>query len=503
MAIHSKIETLQNRLAGQPWFSSRRLQYLYFLLGALVVFVYSRGHVTAMETSGQALGTVTLLSFSLVMVIRYIIDKWFFFQDPNLEIVNKEFLISLGLYLLAGISGYALIVGYFLPEEQIPATKYLIGCLVYGYFVAVDNALNTERRCYYERRYIYAKNVSTTSSSSRLRLFILTTILITVVAMYLSANSVVYSLLAESGPDQRDIQIIFLYDIILMTMVIIGFSMRVAYTYAQNQKYLLDTQIKALQNIQKGDLDSYVPIMSKDEFALIAQNTNKMLEELREKQKVTSVLERIVSPDIMQRLLADDAAMLKQGQKYEVAILFCDLRRFTSFVETTPPDQVIRFLNAFFSKISDLVSTHNGLVNKFMGDAILGVFGAANKETSMQDALQAALHIITHTKTIRLGDADAFDIGIGIHTGFAVAGTIGSADRYEYTFIGDVVNTASRLDGLSKRLGYRIIISDDAYELLNNDFKKRFVDLGFQKIRGKSEAVHVYGAITDAELYEL
>jgi len=321
--------------------------------------------------------------------------------------------------------------------------------------------------------------------------------------MYFSAHSVVYYLLANSGPSQNDIEIIFLYDIIFITMVIIGFSMRVSYTYAQNQKYLLDTQIKALQNIQKGDLDSYVPIMSKDEFALIAQNTNKMLEELKEKHKITSVLERIVSPDIMQRLLADDAAMLKQGQKYEVAILFCDLRRFTSFVETTPPDQVIRFLNAFFSKISDLVSTHNGLVNKFMGDAILGVFGSGSKDEAIQDAIQAAFHIITHTKTIRLGDADAFDIGIGIHTGYAVAGTIGSADRYEYTFIGDVVNTASRLDGLSKRLGYRIIISDDARELLSGELREKFVDLGYQNIRGKSEAVHVYGAISDSELYEL
>ncbi|MDZ7736718.1 MAG: hypothetical protein U5P41_11935 [Gammaproteobacteria bacterium] len=197
MAVHSKTAPFQSRLAGQPWLPARRLQYLYFMLGALVVFVYSRGHVTAMDTSGKALISVTLLSFLLVVVIRYIIDKWFFIQDPNLEIVNKEFLISLGLYLLAGLVGYFLIVGYFLPEEQIPATKFLIGCLVYGYFVAVDNALNTERRCYYERRYIYAKSMSTTSSSGRLRLFILTTILITVVAMYFSAHSVVYYLLAE------------------------------------------------------------------------------------------------------------------------------------------------------------------------------------------------------------------------------------------------------------------------------------------------------------------
>jgi adenylate cyclase len=495
MAANPTKTSYQEQYPEQDWSLLYRLKYLYFLFGMVVVFIYSRGHITAMETAGISLIYVTILSYSLVIALRYVIDKWFFIQDPNLEIVNKEFVISLALFVIAGGTGYLLAREYLLPNEPVTALKFLIGSAVVGYFVAVDNALSTERRCYYERRFIYAKNISVTSSSNRLRLFILMTILITVLAMYFSAHSVVYYLFDETGRKIEEIQKIFLYDIVLVTILIIGFSMRVSYTYAQNQKYLLDTQLKSLRKIQKGDLDSYVPIMSKDEFALIAQHTNKMLEELREKQKVTNVLERIVSPDIMKRLLANDETMLKQGQKYEVAILFCDLRRFTSFVESTPPDQVIRFLNAFFAKISDLVSAYDGLVNKFMGDAILAVFGTGGKDKAIHNAIEAAKHIISHTSTIRLGDADSFDIGIGIHTGHAVAGTIGSADRYEYTFIGDVVNTASRLDGLSKRLGYKIIISDDAYELLSESDKAEFIDLGMQNIRGKSEPVHVYGSV--------
>lgn len=494
MAANPTSTVVQDQLPNLDWSSVQRLRYLYFILGMVVVFVYSRGHVTALESAGMSLGYVTILTYIFAILLRYIIDKWFFNQDPNLDIVNKEFVISFGLFLVAGITGYLISTNYFMADSPIIALKFLIGSVVFGYFAAVDNALNTERRCYYERRYIYAKNIDVTSSSSRLRLFILTTILITVLAMYFSSHSVVYYLLNKTGANIDDVQMIFLYDIVLVTILIIGLSIRVAYTYSQNQKYLLDTQLKALQKIQKGELDSYVPIMSKDEFALIAQSTNKMLEELREKQKITSVLERIVSPDIMQRLLADDAAMLKAGQKYEVAILFCDLRRFTSFVENTPPDQVIRFLNAFFAKISDLVSAYNGLVNKFMGDAILAVFGSGGKVNAIQDAIEAAQHIISHTGTIRLGESESFDIGIGIHTGHAVAGTIGSADRYEYTFIGDVVNTASRLDGLSKRLGYKIIISNEVYSLLEDEKKEAFVDLGLQNIRGKSEPVHVYGS---------
>lgn len=491
---------LHSLFSEQNWSSNQRLKYLYIILGALLVFVYSQGHTPDLKIDSTQLFLFTCLSFSAVAFARLAIDNWFFIQDPNLDIVKTEFFISLALYLGAAIIGYLLLTYSAVHVPKIISYKFIIGTVVYGYFVAVDNALNTERRCYYERRFIFAKDINYESSTKRLRMFIVTTILITIVALYFSAHLILYQLIDTRNLDVSTLHNVFLFDIVIITAVIIGFAMRVAYSYSQNHKYLLDSQIKVLQELQSGNLESFVPIMSNDEFAMIAHQTNKMIEQLREKQKVSSVLERIVSPDIMQKLLGGDASMLKQGQEYEVAILFCDLRRFTTFVENTPPDQVIRFLNVFFAKISDLISAHNGLINKFMGDAILAVFGIDGKQNAAQNAMQAAMHIISHTKTINLGDGKEFDIGVGIHMGKAVAGTIGSADRYEYTFIGDVVNTASRLDGLSKRLGYRVIVSDKVFNLLPEDLNAKFADLGPQRVRGKSEPVHVYGAISDFDI---
>lgn len=500
MASQKQSFLLHSLFSEQDWSANHRLRYLYIILGALLAFVYSQGHSPEMEVDNLQLFVITCLTFMAMAAARVAIDHWIFVQDPSQDIVNTEFFISLGLYIGCGLMGFILIRYNSQAIPAIIAYKFFIGTVVYGYFVAVDSALNTERRCYYERRFIFAKDIRFESSTKRLRMFVVTTILITIVALYFSAHLILYQLIESNRLGIGAMRNVFLYDIVIMTSMIIGFAMRVAYSYAKNQQYLLDSQIHVLEELQKGNLDSFAPIMSQDEFAMLAQQTNRLIEELREKQKVSNVLERIVSPNIMQKLLGSDAQMLKQGQEYEVAILFCDLRRFTNFVENTPPDQVIRFLNAFFAKISDLITAHDGIINKFMGDAILAVFGVDGKDSAAINAFQTAMHIISHTKTINLGDDKEFDIGVGIHMGRAVAGTIGSADRYEYTFIGDVVNTASRLDGLSKRLGYRIIVSDKVHDLLPENERDKFVDLGPQRVRGKAEPVHVYGAISDYEV---
>ena len=196
----------------------------------------------------------------------------------------------------------------------------------------------------------------------------------------------------------------------------------------------------------------------------------------------------------MHKLLKGTSSELKQGQEFEIAILFCDLRKFTTYTENTPPEDVIFFLNAYFTKIADIVSEHNGIINKFMGDAILSVFGVDGGSNYIEDAMNTAWDIVMHSDCVKMRDGTTFDVGIGVHKGRATACTIGSMERYEYTFIGDAVNTASRLDGLSKELGYKIITSSEVYETLNPASQRRFTDLGTQTIRGKYASLHIYGA---------
>jgi class 3 adenylate cyclase len=111
----------------------------------------------------------------------------------------------------------------------------------------------------------------------------------------------------------------------------------------------------------------------------------------------------------------------------------------------------------------------------------------------VEDAVRSVLEILEHTRQFMLPDGSHPDMGAGIHFGKVMAGTIGSEQRYEYTFLGDAVNTASRLEGLTKRLKYRIVLSRDGYLELPESMRDRFTDLGKQRVRGKSEQIHVYG----------
>jgi len=278
MASENHLSLFHNLFSEQNWSSNQRLKYLYIILGALLVFVYSQGHTPDLKFDSSQLFLFTCLSFFCIAFARLTIDNWFFLQDPNHDIVKTEFFISLGLYLSAAIIGYLLLTHTIVHVPMVISYKFIIGTVVYGYFVAVDSALNTERRCYYERRFIFAKDIHFESSTKRLRMFVVTTTLITIVALYFSAHLILFQLTESQNLDISTIHNVFLFDIVIITAVIIGLSMRVAYSYAQNQKYLLDSQLKVLHELQNGNLDSFVPIMSNDEFALIAHQTNKMVE---------------------------------------------------------------------------------------------------------------------------------------------------------------------------------------------------------------------------------
>jgi len=187
------------------------------------------------------------------------------------------------------------------------------------------------------------------------------------------------------------------------------------------------------------------------------------------------------------------------GQKKELTILFSDIRDFTSISEKLSPKELVLLLNKYLSAMSDLITESNGVVDKYIGDAIMAFWGAPVKQPNhIQLACQTALRMISILNEKKTEWQKEFDcelrIGIGINTGQAIIGNMGSSKRFDYTIMGDSVNLASRLEGLTKQYGVPIIVSNYVKNQVNDKFIFRYLDKVI--VKGKKEVIKIYELIS-------
>ena len=223
--------------------------------------------------------------------------------------------------------------------------------------------------------------------------------------------------------------------------------------------------------------------------------------EERERIRLRQMFGRYVSDEVVEKLLAIGHSPDQQGESLQVTVLFSDIRNFTTISEKLNPHEVVEMLNAYFSRICEPIMEQGGTVDKFVGDAVMAVFGSPMPhQDHAQRALRAALAMSEIASEFRswmsqrFGSIDLpeFDVGIGLHTGEAVIGSIGSPKRMEFTAIGDTVNTASRLEGLTKELGWTIVASSDT------------INAGGSAIlTGKREKIAVKGREGSIEVFEV
>lgn len=210
-----------------------------------------------------------------------------------------------------------------------------------------------------------------------------------------------------------------------------------------------------------------------------------------EVRKVRATFQRYVTPEVVDALLSQPAAAELEGGRREVTVLFADIRGFTAFAEQRPPEQVVTILNHYLSAMAEAVLLHGGMVDKFLGDGIMALFGAPLPgEAHADGAVRAALEMLRRTGEIASPEARKLSIGIGIHTGEAVVGSIGSPRRLEYTAVGDVVNVASRLQELAEPGG--IVLSGRSVESLSGELRALAEPLSPASIRGRSSPVTLY-----------
>jgi len=251
------------------------------------------------------------------------------------------------------------------------------------------------------------------------------------------------------------------------------------------------TLVAGMQEVVRGNLGQRLHIRREDEIGFLAHSFDDMVAGLEEKERIRDVMQKVVSPEIAHELLQHGVTL--GGEMREATILFADIRGFTTLSEGMPPPELLSFLNEYFTRISRIIEQEKGVIDKYIGDEVMAIFGAPLP--SADHALRAVAAAVEMLKELERFNSEQqrptpLRIGIGIATGPVVAGNVGSPERLNYTVLGDTVNIASRLQGLTKEYKVPLIMSGPTYENVAVRFSCCL--LGKVAVRGRQQETALY-----------
>ncbi|MEQ1664591.1 MAG: adenylate/guanylate cyclase domain-containing protein, partial [Bdellovibrionales bacterium] len=255
----------------------------------------------------------------------------------------------------------------------------------------------------------------------------------------------------------------------------------------------IEKLVEVTGRIAAGDFSVQSMIRSKDEMGELATSVDAMVTGLKERDKIKNVMNKFHGSAISDNLLKGNLQL--GGVKKDVVVFFSDIRDFTKFSEGHTPEEVVSMLNEYFEVMVSIVTKNFGVVDKFVGDAMMAIWGAPN--TSGKDNYYAIKSCIEMRLALEALNKSRLDrgmteikIGMGLHSGPAISGTIGSSERMEYTVIGDTVNTASRIESSTKLFGKDLLVSMEVLEGLLDNFVYEFA--GEAAVHGKVEPLKMY-----------
>ena len=293
-----------------------------------------------------------------------------------------------------------------------------------------------------------------------------------------------------------------LFGVVLIAVLVIAFSRRINPLHVGVGLILLSGLSLALADQAIARL-WMVPLATPLIFAWIwflAAAIAGYLRERRTREQAVSLFQRFLNPEVVRQIVDQGESIESMsGRTSEISVLFSDIRGFTTLSEMHPPQQVVKLLNRYFDRQVEVVFRHGGTLDKFIGDCIMAFWGApiddpAHAKRAVAAALEMQETLVSFQKELLAEDSDMidFDVGIGVHSGSAVVGFIGARRKLDYTAIGDTVNLASRIEGLTKDVA-RVLVSRETMLAC-----KQPEDIGFE-LRG---AFSVKGRAAEVELYE-
>ncbi len=454
---------------------------LYLLAYVALVFYGGRVCPYIDNLNVRAFALDMALLFLLGVAVRLV--SWFALRHRTEGYVWAfwlEMALFLGMAVLLTVHNK---LRYDFPVGS--GVKVGVGFLTVGFFLGLQGYLRRQRDALRAGTGVMIEQIRS-SLVARISLILILSIAFATAIIFLVVSKDL-NWLAEQPPGAiRYYRGAVLFEVVFVMAVMLALLVHLVLSYARNLRLLFRNQTTILEKVSEGQLDAYVPVLSNDEFGSIAAHTNRMIDGLKEKEKIQSVFGKSFSPRIAQRLLTSDQNL--GGEKLHLTLLMSDVRGFTSLAESVPPEELVRQLNQHFSAMVEIIHQNQGEIDKFIGDGILAVFGLTDPLNAATAAVRAGREMIAATATLGLG----WRIGVGIHTGEVLAGRIGSSERQEYTFIGDTVNTASRLEAATKRIGRPLVVSETTHDALDPALRGLSWQRKLVAVKGKSEPLVVF-----------
>jgi adenylate cyclase len=278
-----------------------------------------------------------------------------------------------------------------------------------------------------------------------------------------------------------------------IAIIVLSISFLAGYLYSGTITWPIKQLVAAAKRISEGDFNIRLKPKSRDEVATLSFAFNDMAKGLEERDRVKEVFNKFHNKEVAEKLMAGEVKL--GGERKNAVIFFSDVRGFTAMSESMQPEEVVEMLNEYMTEMVAVVRNHHGIIDKYVGDAIMALWGVPIEgENDAYQAVRACLEMRVQLAKLnekRISrNQPVLRIGMGVNVGSVIAGNIGSNEKMEYTVIGDSVNLASRIESMTKTYGTDLLLSHTLYEKVKDRFI--FESCESAMVKGKSQAVEVY-----------
>ncbi len=427
--------------------------------------------------------------FLFQLLVREVLYRVFSRPWKDVSLVRQAYYLSIASWIIAGIGASLL---HFMRYPYFPNGSHLK--LLSSYWILGGGVLAQLEYVIFEHYFQASPQAHQEHIfKERLSRRILESLIIFTLAPTVTMLLTVLRYNAE-GTLERHVTVELLYIGLLSLFAAIAVALLIGKMLKKDTTKI----ITSLNTIAKGNFDTHISTQRQDELGELSEGINAMAKGLKLREQIKDAFGRFVNPktasNFIEKFVQGGEQVKMGGQKQHVSILIADIRDFSALAETMPPDELIAILNEYFSVMVEVVHSENGVVDKFMGDAIMVLFGLADEKDHEEAAVSCALKMRYALEQLnsdfKKRDIALIDIGIGIHSGEVIAGYLGSQERLEFTVIGSVVNIASRIEQETKTLKRPILISESVATKVQEKHMTEFIEA--IALKGIQQKVRLY-----------